>query len=72
MAIERACVVIRQLNNSRPVTSKVILLPLDRHDIDDIEHYFEYQAREHIEEFKKDFIEFKDANFWVDIVTVHR
>lgn len=62
-------VVIRQLTNNRPVTSAVIDhtgLP----DIDDPVHYLIGKAEDHIKEFKKNFVEFHRADWYIDIIRV--
>lgn len=64
----KVCVVIRHIIPLRPVTSTVILPP-PRH-IDDLNHYFNSLAKEHITEFKKRFVEFNDAHWHIDIIDV--
>ena len=66
----KVCVVTRQLKNSRPVPSAVITIPnLGRDWYDNEDVYFAKKAKEHIEQFKKQFVEFASyAEFYIDII----
>ena len=64
-------VVIRQLKDAIPVVSFVF----DYEDIsidrpDDFDAYAKAKCRTHIEEFIQDHIEFKDATFYVQKITI--
>jgi hypothetical protein len=61
------CVVTRHLPNARPVPS-VVLLPPKEYEEDSLESYFTSEANKHITEFKKQFVEFNSAEFYIDIV----
>lgn len=65
----QVAVVIRHLPGSRPVTSAVIVESKD-HDIDDMAQYFNGVAKEHINDFTNKFVEFSNAEWYVDIVTI--
>ena len=59
----KAMVVVRHLNEkSEPVASAVINEPSEY--VDDMEHYFNSRAAEHIEDMKKKFCEFRNAKFY--------
>lgn len=64
--------VIRQLKGSRPVTSIVIVPPTDLSDIDDLEQLLRSAAQDHINEMRGKFVEFKDADFWIDITATKK
>jgi len=66
--MSKVAVVIRHLNNCRPVVSAVITTDNAVDYIDDKERYLKSKAEDHISIFKKDFVEFEDAKFYVDIV----
>jgi len=60
-------VVTRKLNGHETVISCVIV-PKDLNGIDDVEHYLNYVAEEHIQEFKNTFVEFRNAQWEVIII----
>lgn len=60
-------VVIRQILGKRPVTLCVIPESTDP-DVANQEHYLRSIAEEKIDTFKKQFVEFQDANFYIDII----
>lgn len=60
-------VVIRQIFGKRPVTHCVILGSTDP-DVTDQEHYLRSIAKERIDTFRKQFVEFQDADFYIDII----
>lgn len=59
-------VVIRHLQGQRPVTLCVINPP--EHPVNNLHDYFKSVADDEIRRFKDDFIEFKDAEFYLDVV----
>jgi len=63
----KVAVVIRHLKPMRPVTLCVITEIKDP-EIIDMDHYLTSKAEEKIKEFKKAFVEFNDAEFYIDIV----
>jgi hypothetical protein len=71
---KKVAVVIRQMPDMRPVTSKVIGIPDDikKEDLDDFEGYLKDRARDHIESFIKRFVEFREAKFYIDIVELDK
>ena len=60
-------VVIRQMHKHRPVVSAIIHQSSDK-DVDDQIHYLLSKGEEHMQEFKKTFVEFTRANWYIDIV----
>lgn len=64
-------VVIRHLQGCRPVTHCVIVESSES-DIDDQENYMLHHAIESIDTFKKEFPEFKDADFYTDIIPLDK
>jgi len=64
----KVAVVIRHLKNNRPAVLCVIQEP--SYDIISLESYFKDTAKGLILEFKQKFVEFQDADFYVDIVDV--
>lgn len=68
----KVAVVIRQLTSHRPVTSAVIeeswIPDSERQQVDDINHYLISRAKQHIRSMVQQFVEFKDAKWYVDIV----
>lgn len=60
-------VVIRKLGNSRPVSSLVIKQSEDP-NIDDHVHYLISKGKEHVEEFTTKFVEFKRADWYIDVI----
>ena len=62
----KVAVIIRQLKDNRPVAMTIIKQP-DRLDYD-FEFYAIEESKPIINEFKEKFIEFMDADFYVDIV----
>ncbi len=64
----KICIIIRQLENNRPVTHTVIREPI--HEVDNLESYFTQVAKDKIEDFKNQFVEFKKAVFYTDIVEI--
>lgn len=67
---ELVAVVIRKLPQHRPVTSAVITEPESKNDIDDMEHYLVCMAQDHIRRFINQFVEFKRAEWYVDIINL--
>jgi hypothetical protein len=65
----KVAVVIRHLKNNRPAVLCVIQEP--SYDVISLETYFEYRAKDAITEFKQKFVEFKDADFYVDVIDVN-
>lgn len=64
-------VVIRQLKNNRPVTSKIIEAPNDPdvdYGVDYQEGYLLSVAKDHIRTFKTVLPEFIDATWYIDII----
>ena len=59
-------VVIRQSQHNRPVVSAIINKSEDK-DVDDQIHYLLSKGEEHMVEFKNTFVEFKRANWYIDI-----
>lgn len=58
----KAMVVVRHLNEkSEPVASTVINEPSEY--VDDMEHYFNSRAAEHIEDMKRNFVNLEMQNF---------
>lgn len=68
----KVAVVIRQLPGHMPVAMAVITDPGDSVEIDDLDHYFESRGEKIIEDFKKQFVEFKEAWFDVQILETIR
>lgn len=64
---DKKAVVIRHMDNSRPVTSAVIEESTD-FNIDDMDHYLFSEARDHIRRFINNFPEFKNAKWYIDIL----
>ncbi len=64
--LKLTAVVIRQLQHHNPVASAVI--QQSDNDVDDQIQYLLSKAEEHIQEFKKTFVEFHRANWYVDII----
>lgn len=60
-------VVIRHLENSRPVASAVIEEPIGG-DIDDIEHYLMDKGEEYAKTFIQKFPEFRAAKWYIDVI----
>jgi len=63
-------VVMRQLKNHRPAVSKVIQQSEDK-TVDDQIHYLTTKADEHIDEFKKGFVEYRNADWYIDIINTN-
>lgn len=61
-------VVIRHLPHNRPTCSMVISEPT--YQVDDLEHYFNSIFEDHKKDFCKDFVEFNNAEWYLDIMTV--
>ncbi len=70
--MKKAIVVIRQMASCRPVCSAVIEADSDTCDHDDVDEYLKEKAQEHIDNFKRQFVEFLDAEFWIDPVQILR
>lgn len=64
----KICIIIRQLENHRPVVHAVIREPI--HGVDNIESYFAQVARDKIEDFKNEFVVFGKIEFYTDIVEI--
>jgi hypothetical protein len=64
--MSKVCVITRQFPGARPVPFIVITEPL--HSVDDLENYYQEAAKLHINDFKKEFVEFNEAAFFVDIL----
>lgn len=64
----KACVIIRQLKGHEPVVMSVLLPPDEEKKIDNLENYFKYMAETIIYDFRAKFVEFSDADFYVNIV----
>lgn len=60
-------VVIRQLKNHRPVAS-IVLDHKGLPDLDDPIHYLIGQGKDHIVKFQNEFVEFKNADWYIDII----
>lgn len=69
MAIRKGVVVTRQLKGHRPVVAAVICEPAT-HDRDSIEGWLKAVAQDRIDDMKKLFVEFEEAEFYVDIVEI--
>lgn len=61
----RCVVVMRKLPGHDPVAMGVIL-PGDYSEVDDQDHYMESKAKELIAEFKRLFVEFRNAEFFLN------
>lgn len=64
--LKLTAVVIRQLHRHRPIVSAVIQQSNDK-DVDDQIHYLLSKGEEHMQEFKNTFVEFKRANWYIDV-----
>lgn len=62
-------VVIRKLPQHRPVTSAIIQESTNP-DIDDMVHYLKSRANDHVRQFTSQFVEFKRAGWFVDVVNL--
>ena len=60
-------VVIRHAPNNRPVTTAIIKESDDR-NVDNMEHYLFSEAMDHIRRFKQDFVEFRKATWYIDLM----
>lgn len=63
-------VLIRHLPNNRPVTCAVIE-ESDDSSIDSMDHYLCSQAEDRIRRFVRDFPEFRQATWYVDLLHSH-
>ena len=61
------CVVIRQLSNHIPVVTAIITEP--ESPVDDLDHYFKSEAEIKIAEFKRKFVEFNSADFYIQKIS---
>lgn len=59
-------VVIRHLQDNRPVVSAIINQSDDK-EVDDQVHYLMSKAKEHVHTFIKEFVEFSKAVWYIDI-----
>jgi len=66
---ELVAVVIRKLPQHRPVTSAIIQESADP-DIDDMVDYLKSRANDHVRQFTSQFVEFKRAGWFVDVVNL--
>lgn len=64
----KICIIIRQLENNRPVVHAVIREPI--HEVDNLEGYFTQVAEDKIEDFKNEFVVFGKIEFYIDIVEI--
>ena len=68
--MSKFAVVIRHLSNSRPVTTCVIDESKDK-NVDNMEHYLESEANDHIRKFKESFPEFRQATWYIDFMETY-
>jgi len=66
---ELVAVVIRKLPQHRPVTSAIIQESANP-DIDDMVDYLKSRANDHVHQFTSQFVEFKRAGWFVDVVNL--
>jgi len=65
----KVAVVIRQLEGHKPTTHAVFGVgPHDNVEHDLVEHFLEEKANQSIRLFKEQFVEFKNAEFIVELV----
>lgn len=66
----KCMVVVRRLPGNDPVAMGVIL-PNNYSEIDDQEGYMREKAEELIADFKRQFVEFRTAEFFINITETH-
>lgn len=68
--MKKICVVIRHLPNSDPVASTVIESSTDVDQSFCQENYLRSEAQDHIDVMKTKFPEFKQAQFYINIINI--